>query len=182
MQKTGRPLENWGTSVPLNEFGDSGVNDLIPPLVSDWGRWVDRSPSYDPNYGIPRELGMVTSSAPPIVVNGVVVVLVGHQPSYGQTRIEKRPWRYYGIRCTHWKLPMEISRDSAARRSRARNLAQRRVGMVRGYVVMGSSIRGPGTRTRLYRDKCLNHPELRWTSSWRQSFWWLYSCVGRPHR
>ena len=26
---------------------------------------------YDPNYGIPRELGMVTASAPPIIVNGV---------------------------------------------------------------------------------------------------------------
>ena len=95
--KTGVPLENWGASVPLDGFGDSGVNDLIPPLVSDWGRWIDRGPSYNPNYGIPRELGMVTSSAPPIVVNGVVVVLVGHQPSYGQTRIENVPGDIMGF-------------------------------------------------------------------------------------
>ena len=52
---------------------------------------------YDPDYGIPRELGMVTASAPPIVVNGVVIVLVGHQPSYGQTRIENVPGDIMGF-------------------------------------------------------------------------------------
>ncbi|HAD76020.1 MAG TPA: hypothetical protein DCG16_09555, partial [Gemmatimonadetes bacterium] len=63
-----------------------------------WGQWErwDQG-SYDPNYGVPRELGMVTSSAPPIVVNGVVVVLVGHQPSYGQTRIENIPGDIMGF-------------------------------------------------------------------------------------
>lgn len=95
--KTGRPLENWGTAVPLDGFPDTGGIDLIPPLVSDWGRWQDRSASYDANYGIPRELGMVTASAPPIVVNGVVVVLVGHQPGYGQTRIENVPGDIMGF-------------------------------------------------------------------------------------
>ena len=95
--KTGLPLENWGAPVPLDGFFDTGALDLIPPLVSDWGRWQDRSASYDANYGIPRELGMVTSSAPPIVVNGVVVVLVGHEPSYGQTRIENVPGDIMGF-------------------------------------------------------------------------------------
>ena len=95
--KTGRPLEDWGTRVPLDSFSETGVIDLIPPLVADWGRWQDRRASYDAGYGIPRELGMVTSSAPPIVVNGVVVVLVGHQPSYGQTRIENVPGDIMGF-------------------------------------------------------------------------------------
>jgi len=95
--KTGHPLEDWGARVPLESFADTGVNDLIPPLVADWGRWQDRAGSYDPGYGIPRELGMVTASAPPIVVNGVVVVLVGHQPSYGQTRIENVPGDIMGF-------------------------------------------------------------------------------------
>ena len=40
---------------------------------------------------------MVTSSSPPIVVNGVVVVLVGHQASYGQTRIENVPGDIMGF-------------------------------------------------------------------------------------
>ena len=95
--KTGRPLENWGASVPVDGFSDTGVLDLIPPLVEDWGGWQDRSDPYDANYGIPRELGMVTSSSPPIVVNGVVVVLVGHQASYGQTRIENVPGDIMGF-------------------------------------------------------------------------------------
>ena len=95
--KTGRPLENWGAAVPLDGFSETGTIDLIPPLVADWGRWQDRDATYNPDYGIPRELGMVTSSAPPIVVNGVVVVLVGHEPSYGQTRIENVPGDIMGF-------------------------------------------------------------------------------------
>ncbi len=98
--KTGRPLENWGEAVPLDGFGDTGAIDLIPKLVEDWGPWQDyvvAGGSYDPDYGIPRELGMVTASAPPIVVNGVVVVLVGHEPSYGQTRIENVPGDIMGF-------------------------------------------------------------------------------------
>ena len=98
--KTGKPLENWGEPVPLDGFGQTGAVDLIPKLVEDWAPWQDyvvAGGSYDPDYGIPRELGMVTASAPPIVVNGVVVVLVGHQPSYGQTRIENVPGDIMGF-------------------------------------------------------------------------------------
>ena len=89
--KTGRPLENWATPVPLEDFSRTGVRDLIPDLVRDWEPWLNWDGPYDPDYGIPRPLGMVTSSSPPIVVNGVVVVLVGHEPSYDQTRIENVP-------------------------------------------------------------------------------------------
>jgi len=98
--KTGRPLENWGSPVGLDQFSETGVIDLIPRLVEDWGPWQDYVVGggvYDPDYGIPREMGMVTASAPPIVVNGVVVVLVGHQPSYGQTRIENVPGDIMGF-------------------------------------------------------------------------------------
>jgi len=90
--ETGRPLENWGTPVPLNYFSQTGVVDLIPDLVRDWEPWLNwEGGPYDPDYGIPRQLGEVTSSSPPIVVNGVVVVLAGHEPSYDQTRIENVP-------------------------------------------------------------------------------------------
>jgi len=98
--KTGRPLPNWGTRFPVGGFPETGVIDLLPQLVDGWGPWQDHlvaGGSYDPDYGIPRELGMVTASAPPIVVNGVVVVLVGHQPSYGQTRIENVPGDIMGF-------------------------------------------------------------------------------------
>ena len=98
--KTGLPLENWGSKFPVGGYPNTGVIDLIPKLVEDWGPWQDyvvAGGSYDADYGIPRELGMVTASAPPIVVNGVVVVLVGHQPSYGQTRIENVPGDIMGF-------------------------------------------------------------------------------------
>lgn len=98
--KTGRPLENWGSQFPVGGFPETGVIDLIPQLVDGWGPWQDYVVGggvYDPDYGIPRELGMVTASAPPIVVNGVVVVLVGHEPSYGQTRIENVPGDIMGF-------------------------------------------------------------------------------------
>ena len=94
--ETGRPLEGWGRPTGVPAFADhgSGVVDLIPDLVSDVDRWREYlagGGTYDPDHGIPRQIGMVTSSAPPIVVNGVVVVLVGHEPSYDQTRIENVP-------------------------------------------------------------------------------------------
>ena len=50
----------------------------------DWGPWqahVADGGTYDPDYGIPRQLGMVTASAPPIVVNGVVVARSGQLAS-----------------------------------------------------------------------------------------------------
>ncbi len=98
--KTGRPLEGWGGEFPVGGFPETGSIDLIPHLVEGWGPWEDYVFSggrYDADYGIPRELGMVTASAPPIVVNGVVVVLVGHEPSYGQTRIENVPGDIMGF-------------------------------------------------------------------------------------
>ena len=98
--KTGQPLENWGSPVPIEGFSQTGVVDLIPTLVGDWGRWQDYiadGGTYDPDHGIPQQLGMVTSSSPPIVVNGVVIVLVGHEPSYDQTRIENVPGDIQGF-------------------------------------------------------------------------------------
>ncbi|MDP6537030.1 MAG: PQQ-binding-like beta-propeller repeat protein [Gammaproteobacteria bacterium] len=89
--KTGRPLNDWGTPTGVADFSETGVVDLIPDLVSDWPRWLEREGPYDPDHGIPRQIGMVTASSPPIVVNDVIVVLVGHEPSYDQTRIENVP-------------------------------------------------------------------------------------------
>ena len=92
--KTGLPIENWGTPVPLEGFPQTGVVDLLPDLVGDWGPWEDyvgAGGTYDPDYGIPREMGMVTSSSPPIVVNGVILAQTAHQPAYGQTRLENVP-------------------------------------------------------------------------------------------
>ncbi len=89
--RTGRPLENWGRPVPLPGFPETGVVDLLPDLIADWGPWLSWDGAYDPDFGIPRELGYITSSSPPIVVNGVVVVGNSAEQGYNQTRIENVP-------------------------------------------------------------------------------------------
>ena len=35
--KTGLPLEGWGRGVELPGFSETGVVDLVPDLISDWG-------------------------------------------------------------------------------------------------------------------------------------------------
>jgi len=89
--KTGRPLENWGAPVAVDGFSQTGVVDLLPDLVRDWEPWLESGFVYDPEYGIPQELGSVSSSSPPIVVNGVVIVGNVHELGYYQTRIENIP-------------------------------------------------------------------------------------------
>ncbi len=89
--ETGRPLEDWGTPVPLEGFPRTGVVDLLPDLLADWGPWQEWDALYDPYYGIPLELGYITNSSPPIVVNGTVVVGNSAEPGFNQTRRENVP-------------------------------------------------------------------------------------------
>jgi glucose dehydrogenase len=93
--KTGQPLENWGRPVPIAGFPKTGVVDLVEDLLRDWGaweRWQARTKQqYDPDMGVPRELGYITSSSPPIVVNGVVIVGNSAEQGYNQTRVENIP-------------------------------------------------------------------------------------------
>ena len=89
--KTGRHLEDWGQAVPLAGFPEGGVVALLPDLVADWAPWLESGYTYDPDHGIPRELGNLSSSSPPIVVNGVIIVSNVHEQGYYQTRIENIP-------------------------------------------------------------------------------------------
>ncbi|MEE8148297.1 MAG: PQQ-binding-like beta-propeller repeat protein, partial [Longimicrobiales bacterium] len=89
--RSGQPLENWGKAVPVEGFSETGVVDLLPDLLGDWGPWNEYEGTYDPDYGVPRELGYITSSSPPIVVNGMVVVGSSAEQGYNQTRIENVP-------------------------------------------------------------------------------------------
>lgn len=62
--ETGQPLEGFGKPVPIDGFPDTGVVDLL----------ADLGHPYDPYNGIPLETGYITSSSPPIVVNGTIIV------------------------------------------------------------------------------------------------------------
>ena len=88
---TGLPLEGWGRPVPLDGFGPSGTVDLVEDLIADWGPWTSMDRPYDPFIGIPREIGYITASSPPIIVNDTVVVGNSAEQGYLQTRVENVP-------------------------------------------------------------------------------------------
>jgi glucose dehydrogenase len=88
---TGEPLANWGEAVPIDGFPPSGSVDLTADLIEDWGPWEDLNQPYDPAQGIPLEIGYITSSSPPIVVNDVVIVGNSAEQGYHQTRQEMVP-------------------------------------------------------------------------------------------
>jgi quinoprotein glucose dehydrogenase len=69
------------TGRPVASFGNLGTVDLL----------ADLGYPYDPNEGIPPEIGYITNSSPPIVVNGVIVVGNSHEQGYYQTRKENVP-------------------------------------------------------------------------------------------
>jgi len=79
--ETGRPIEGFGTPVPIDGFPKTGVADMLADLGHE----------YDPYDGLPVEKGYITTSAPPIVVNGVVVIANSHEQGYNQSRIENVP-------------------------------------------------------------------------------------------
>jgi len=88
---TGQPLEDWGEPIDIPGFSQTGGVDLVADLIADWGPWLNANEEYDPYQGIPLELGYITSSSPPIVVNGTVVVGNSAEQGYQQTRIENVP-------------------------------------------------------------------------------------------
>ncbi|HIE92865.1 MAG TPA: hypothetical protein EYQ83_08365 [Acidobacteria bacterium] len=88
---TGVPLENWGRPVPIPGFRESGTVDMVEDLIADWGPWISMDRPYDANQGIPQEIGYITSSSPPIVVNDVVVVGNSAEQGYNQTRVDNVP-------------------------------------------------------------------------------------------
>jgi glucose dehydrogenase len=88
---TGEPLEDWGEAVPVEGFGPSGAVDMVADLIDGWGPWEDANQEYDAYQGIPLELGYITSSSPPIVVNGTVIVGNSAEQGYLQTRVEMVP-------------------------------------------------------------------------------------------
>ena len=89
--ETGKPLEGFGSAIPLKGFPSTGSIDLVKDLIKGWEPWEKLGKPYDPNVGIPIEIGHITSSSPPIVVNGVIVVNNSHEQGYYQTRVENVP-------------------------------------------------------------------------------------------
>ena len=79
--ETRQPLEGFGGAIPIEGFPTTGSVDLLANLGHP----------YDVYDGIPLERGYITTSSPPIVVNGVVVVGNSTEQGYNQSRIENVP-------------------------------------------------------------------------------------------
>ncbi|HUF51250.1 MAG TPA: PQQ-binding-like beta-propeller repeat protein [Longimicrobiales bacterium] len=88
---TGRPLEGWGGAIPIDGFPATGSVDLVKDLIADWDPWLELKQPYDARIGMPLEIGYITSSSPPLVVNGVVIVSNSAEQGYNQTRREMVP-------------------------------------------------------------------------------------------
>jgi quinoprotein glucose dehydrogenase len=89
--ETGQPLPNWGTPIGIEGFPTSGGADLLYDLTRDWEPWTSRNEPYDAAKGMPLELGYITSSSPPIVVNDVVIVGNSAEQGYHQATAETIP-------------------------------------------------------------------------------------------
>jgi quinoprotein glucose dehydrogenase len=88
---TGQPLEGWGEPIDVEGFSQTGGVDMVADIIEGWGPWENWDEPYDPYMGIPQDLGYITASSPPIVVNGTVVVNNSAEQGYNQTRIENIP-------------------------------------------------------------------------------------------
>ncbi len=70
-----------GTGRPVTTFGTNGTVDLL----------ADLGYPYHPTEGLPPEVGYITNSSSPMIVNGVIVVGNSHEQGYYQTRKENVP-------------------------------------------------------------------------------------------
>ncbi|MED5534372.1 MAG: hypothetical protein VX690_01600 [Pseudomonadota bacterium] len=141
--KTGTPVPDWGATVPLEGFPRTGVVDMLPDLVGDWEPWLTSGYTYDPEYGIPRDLGNLSTSSPPIVVNGTVVVGNVHEQGYYQTRTENIPGDIlaYDARTGEflWKFHV-IPRPNEFGHETWENDAWRRTGDVSSWAPMSTDL------------------------------------------
>jgi len=81
--ETGLPLEGFGRPVPIPGFGAWGTVDMLEHLP--------RAHPYDVFSGPDPSLGFITTSSPPIVVNGVIIVGNAAEEGGGYTRAEQIP-------------------------------------------------------------------------------------------
>jgi len=79
--KTGHPLEGFGGHVPIDGFPETGTVDMLATLGHE----------YDVESGIDWERGAITTSSPPLVVNGVIIVGNSAHQGGGYSRIENVP-------------------------------------------------------------------------------------------
>ena len=157
--KTGEHLEGFGGPVGIPGFPETGVVDLL----------ADLGYPYDPENGIPMEIGYITSSSPPIVVNGTVVVGNAHEQGYNQSRIENVPGHIlaYDARTGEHKWKFNVI-PAVGERVRLRHVGERRLAVDGRRLVVGPALGRPRARHRLHSDQRADHRLLRRVQARRQ--------------
>ena len=111
------------TGQPLPELGPAGAAAGVPAhrrrrsrrrSDSRLGSVDSPKQKYNANEGVPLELGYITSSSPPIVVNDVVIVGNSAEQGYHQTRTENVPGDILAYDAQDRQVPVEVPRHSAA--------------------------------------------------------------------
>ncbi len=76
------------TGRPVQDFGEDGMVDLLDYL-GDW--------EHDREDGLSPDVGYITNSTPPVIVNGTLVVGNSHEQGYYQTRRHNVPGNIMGF-------------------------------------------------------------------------------------
>ncbi len=159
--RTGRPLENWGTQGAAARLArqrgrrhDPGSGERLGSVAELEG----------------REIRPGLRAAAAARHDHLFVAADRGERSRRRARRpraelrpdphRKRPGRHSGLRREDRKAPLEIPRHPAARRSRPRDLGERRVEVLGEHGVVGAGRRRPGARARLHRDERLDLPVL----------------------
>ena len=180
--KTGKPLERLGRGRAGAGFPKSGSVDMLKDLIKDWEPWRQSEQKYDPTKGLPLELGYITTSSPPIVVNDVLIVGNSAEQGYNQTRIENVPGDILGLRRQDRQVHVEVPRHPAAGRVRPRDVGERRVEVDGRRLVVGADVGRSGARPRLHPDQRRDHRLLRRLPPGRQPVQHEHHRAGRQDR
>ena len=118
--------------------------------------------------GIPLELGYITSSSPPIVVNDVLVVGNSAEQGYHQTRLENVPGDILGYDARTGKFMWKFHVIPRPGEVRPRDVGERRVALDRRRLVVGADVGRSRARARLHPDQRRDDRLLRRIPAGRQ--------------
>ena len=180
--KTGQPLEGFGRPVPVEGFPETGVVDALEDLVRGWLPFEELGQPLDHYAGIPREIGMITSSAPPIVVNDVIVVGNSHEQGYNQTRVENVPGDIMGYDARTGEFLWKFHGHPEAGRIRPRHMGEQLMADRRGRLVVGPHVGRSRAGPRVHPHQPADDRLLWGLPPRRQPLWHECHRAGRPDR
>ncbi len=141
---------------------------MLKDLIADWQIWKQSEQKYDATKGLPLELGYITTSSPPIVVNDVLIVGNSAEQGYNQTRVENVPGDIlaYDVKTGKfmWKFHV-IPRPGEFGHETWENDAWRWTGDVSSWAPMSAD---PAARPGLRPDQRRDHRLLRRLPAGRQ--------------